>query len=116
MNSNFWQGKRSGALALTMLAAVVAVAGVVVPAQAQTFPVTFPAPTSFTSSSNPTYSTVAVAIGDFNGDGSVTAADLLGVTAATKQAYNLFADINGDGVVNTADTTIVKAREGATQH
>jgi hypothetical protein len=58
----------------------------------------------------------SVLYGDFNGDGVVTAADLLGVTAATKQAYNLFADINGDGVVNTADTTIVKAREGATQH
>ena len=70
MNSNSWQGKRSGLLALTLLAAVVAIAGVV-PAQAQTFPVTFPAPTSFTSSSNPTYSTVAVAIGDFNGDGKL---------------------------------------------
>jgi hypothetical protein len=70
MNSNSWQGKRSGLLALTLLAAVVAIAGVV-PAQAQTFPVTFPAPTSFTSSSNPTYSTVAVATGDFNGDGKL---------------------------------------------
>jgi trimeric autotransporter adhesin len=58
----------------------------------------------------------SVLYGDFNGDGAVTAADLLGVTAATKQPYNLFADINGDGVVNTADATIVKAQEGATQH
>jgi hypothetical protein len=58
----------------------------------------------------------SVLYGDFNGDGAVTAADLLGVTVATKQSYNLFADINGDGVVNTADTTIVKAQEGATQH
>jgi Bacterial Ig-like domain (group 3)/Dockerin type I domain len=58
----------------------------------------------------------SVLYGDFNGDGVVTAADLLGVTAATKQPYNIFADINGDGVVNTADATIVKAQEGATQH
>jgi hypothetical protein len=70
MNSNFWQGKRSGALALTMLAAVVAIAGVVVPAQAQTLPVTFPAPNTFTS--GPCCpSTVAVATGDFNGDGKL---------------------------------------------
>src|SRR5664279_6602292 len=41
MNSNFWQGKRSGALALTALAAVVAMAGAVVPAQGQILPVTF---------------------------------------------------------------------------
>jgi len=58
----------------------------------------------------------SVLYGDFNGDGSVTAADLLGVTAATKQSYNLFADINGDGLVTTADANIVKAQEGATQH
>jgi hypothetical protein len=58
----------------------------------------------------------SVLYGDFNGDGVVTAADLLGVTAATKQTYNLFADINGDVVVNTADANIVKAQEGATQH
>ena len=58
----------------------------------------------------------SVLYGDFNGDGAVTAADLLGVGAATKQSYNVFADINGDGVVNTADVTIVKAQEGATQH
>ncbi len=58
----------------------------------------------------------SVLYGDFNGDGVVTAADLLGVTAATKQSYNIFADINGDGVVSTADATIVKAQQGATQH
>jgi hypothetical protein len=58
----------------------------------------------------------SVLYGDFNGDGSVTATDLLGVTAATKQSYNVFADINGDGVVNPTDANIVKAQEGATQH
>jgi hypothetical protein len=49
MNSNFRQGKRSGPLALTMLAAVVAFAGPGTPTQAQTFPVAFPAPTTFVS-------------------------------------------------------------------
>ena len=58
----------------------------------------------------------SVLYADFNGDGAVTSADLLAVTAATKQSYNLFADLNGDGVVNTADTTIVRAQQGATQH
>ncbi len=69
MNSNFWQGKRSGALALTLLAALVVIAGVV-PAQAQTFPVTFPAPSTFTS--GPCCpSALAMATGDFNGDGKL---------------------------------------------
>ncbi len=58
----------------------------------------------------------SVLYGDFTGDGVVTAADLLGVGAAEKQAYNVFADLNGDGVVNAADVTIVKAQQGATQH
>jgi len=58
----------------------------------------------------------SVLYGDFNGDGAVTAADLLGVTESISKPYNLFADINGDGVINTADATIVKAQEGATQH
>jgi hypothetical protein len=57
----------------------------------------------------------SVLYGDFNGDGAVAAADLLGVTAATRQSYNVFADINGDGVVNMADANIVKVQQGAMQ-
>src|ERR1017187_4434166 len=71
MNSNYWQGKRSGALTLTLFAAVVAIAGMVVPAQAQTYPVAFPSPTTFTSSLATANSSVAVATGDFNGDGKL---------------------------------------------
>jgi hypothetical protein len=71
MNSNYWQGKRSGALTLTLFAAVVAIAGMVVPAQAQTYPVAFPSPTTFTSSLATSNSSVAVATGDFNGDGKL---------------------------------------------
>jgi hypothetical protein len=57
----------------------------------------------------------SVLYGDFNGDGVVSAADMLGVAAAEK-AYNTFADLNGDGVVNATDLAIDKAQQGATQH
>jgi hypothetical protein len=58
---------------------------------------------------------LSVLYGDFNGDGVVTAADLVGDNFATKGAYNVIADINGDGVVNVTDVTIIKTRQGATQ-
>jgi VCBS repeat protein/centrosomal CEP192-like protein len=71
MNLNSWQGKRAGVLALTMLAAVVAIAGVV-PAQAQTYPVAFPAPTTLAvGCATCSSSAVSVATGDFNGDGKL---------------------------------------------
>jgi hypothetical protein len=57
---------------------------------------------------------VRVLQGDFNDDGGVSSADLVGVNAATKLAYNIFADINGDGVVNSSDITLVRAKIGAT--
>ena len=49
MNSIDRQKKHSGmaAIALTMLAAVVILAGTVIPAQAQTYPVRFPDPSTF---------------------------------------------------------------------
>ena len=73
MQSNHRQGIRSGTSAglLTMLVAAVIFAGAAVPAQAQTYPVAFPAPTTFTLGPNATSSTVAVATGDFNGDGKL---------------------------------------------
>jgi len=73
MNSNNCPGKPavSTALALTLLAAVAAVCGIVIPAQAQTYPVAFPAPTTFTSAATANQSAVAVATGDFNGDGKL---------------------------------------------
>ena len=55
-----------------------------------------------------------VLLGDFNDDGAVSSADLVGVNNATIAPYNLFADINGDGVVNTADVLIVRAKIGTT--
>lgn len=50
--------------------------------------------------------------GDFNDDGGVSAADLVGVNNAQLGAYNIFADINGDGVVNAADVQAVRPRIG----
>jgi uncharacterized repeat protein (TIGR02543 family) len=50
--------------------------------------------------------------GDFNDDGSVSAADMVLVNNAASQPYNIFADINGDGVVNSADVLAVRARAG----
>jgi len=72
MNSNSWQGKRSG-LAVWMLAVMagVVMAGTALPAQAQTLPISFPAPTTFTSSLATSNSSTAVATGDFNGDGKL---------------------------------------------
>ena len=81
MNSNRRQGKRSGTIAITLtmlVAAMVMSTGVVVPAQSQT--ITFPAPTTFASAINPTYSTVAAATGDFNGDGKL---DVVNIDSAS---------------------------------
>jgi len=62
------------AMALTMLA-VILLAGLVAPAQAQTYPIAFPAPATFTAaycSSYPCDNSVTAAItGDFNGDGKL---------------------------------------------
>jgi hypothetical protein len=60
--------------------------------------------------------------GDFNDDGIVDAADLMGVNVARVEgafgievpAYNLFADLNGDGVLDAADVQIVRTQIGAT--
>ena len=48
-----------------------------------------------------------VLLGDFDGDGTVTYADVSSETNAETSAYNPFADINGDGVVNIYDVIIV---------
>jgi photosystem II stability/assembly factor-like uncharacterized protein len=53
-----------------------------------------------------------VLYGDFNGDGVVSAADMVGVNIARSQAYNIFADINGDGVVDINDVQVVRRQIG----
>src|SRR5260370_30592038 len=72
MKSNHLQRNPTGmkTMLLTSLAAVVMFAGSV-PAQAQTYPVAFPAPTTFISTSNASFGAVAVATGDLNGDGKL---------------------------------------------
>ncbi len=72
MNSNSWHGRRSGAIALTFtkLATLAVFAGLVVPAQAQIFPVAFPAPVTFATGPC-CNSVISMATGDFNGDGKL---------------------------------------------
>jgi len=50
--------------------------------------------------------------GDFNDDGVVSAADLVGVNNATVAPYNIFADMNGDLAVTVADVQVVRTRIG----
>jgi hypothetical protein len=77
MKSNHRQAKHPGAMAvlLTVLAAIVMFAGVLVPAQAQTYNINFPAPTTFTATYCSSYpcdnSVTAATTGDFNGDGKL---------------------------------------------
>ena len=71
-----YRNKQPGmaALALTMLAAVVVLAGIAIPAQAQTYPPAFPHPTTFLLNNDVSGSISpiqAAAVGDFNGDGKL---------------------------------------------
>ncbi len=50
--------------------------------------------------------------GDFNGDGVVSAADMLGVNDEVGLAYDVWADINGDGTVDVNDVKAVRAKIG----
>jgi hypothetical protein len=63
------------AVSLTMLIAGVIFIAVAVPAQAQTYPIAFPAPATFTAAYCGTYpcdnSVTAATTGDFNGDGKL---------------------------------------------
>ena len=56
--------------------------------------------------------TLKVLWGDFNDDGNVTSADMVGVNNASVTPYNVFADANGDGIVNVADVQTVRSRLG----
>jgi hypothetical protein len=59
--------------------------------------------------------TIKVLWGDFNDDGYVTSADMVGVNDAVSASYNIYADINGDGVVSLSDVQAVRARLGGSQ-
>jgi hypothetical protein len=61
---------------------------------------------------NPFDQDFKVLYGDFNGDGVVSSADMLGVYYATMQSYNSFADLNGDGVVDLNDIQIARSQIG----
>src|SRR5579863_300095 len=91
------QGNRSGIITvvLTVLAAVAMTAGTSLPAQAQTYPVAFPAPTTFASTGHCCPSTVAAATGDFNGDGKL---DVVNIDSGSDINVMLG---NGDGTFQT---------------
>ncbi|MBI3474978.1 MAG: VCBS repeat-containing protein [Acidobacteria bacterium] len=75
MTSNDLQTKYLRVLTRTIsIAAIVMCAGVL--AQAQTLPIAFPSPTTFAATPNCCPSTIAVATGDFNGDGKLDVVNL----------------------------------------
>lgn len=81
MNSIYRQVKHSGmaAIALTMLAAVVILAGRASALQAQTYPLAFPDPTTFVVNNDVSGSIApvnAAVVGDFNGDGKLDAVSI----------------------------------------
>src|SRR5271154_1604457 len=90
---------RAVAFALTVLTVIVILAGITSPAQAQTYPVAFPAPTTFDLHPVPSYGITGVAVGDFNGDGKL---DVLGVS---EFQYINVALGNGDGTFQAPITT-----------
>ncbi len=53
-----------------------------------------------------------VLFGDYNDDGVVSAADLVGVNNAMATGYTPFADLNGDGAVTILDLQLVRTRIG----
>ena len=51
--------------------------------------------------------------GDFNGDGVVTSADVVGINnVVASGVYNIFADLNGDGKVDSTDAAIARSQNG----
>jgi len=105
MNSHRQQGKRSGVIAtmFPMLAAMAMSVGLVVPAPAQTLPVSFPAPTTFASAGHCCPSTVAAATGDFNGDGKL---DVVNIDSGSDINVMLG---NGDGTFQTPTSQLIAA-------
>ena len=108
MNSNHDQGKRPRVMAMVLfvLAAVAMFTGVV-PAQAQT--IAFPAPTTFIADYCGSYpcgnSMVAVATGDFNGDGKL---DVLTLDGSADLNVMLG---NGDGTFQTPITLNISCQQ-----
>ncbi len=58
--------------------------------------------------------TMKILMGDYNDDGIVSSADLVGINNATVAPYDIFADINGDGIVNVNDVALARTRIGTT--
>ena len=54
-----------------------------------------------------------VLYGDYTDDGFVSSADFLGTLAASRGAFDLFADLDGDGDVDADDVRIARRRVGS---
>jgi hypothetical protein len=50
--------------------------------------------------------------GDFDGDGTVTSADVTDINNATMELYNLWADMNGDEIVDITDVKLARTTIG----
>ncbi|HEV2426130.1 MAG TPA: VCBS repeat-containing protein, partial [Terriglobia bacterium] len=92
---------RRAALLTSPVFAIVMFAGCFRPAQAQTYPVRFPAPTTFTAVGHCCPSVVAVATGDFNGDHKL---DVVNLDSGSDLNVMLG---NGDGTFQTPISTYI---------
>jgi hypothetical protein len=50
--------------------------------------------------------------GDFNGDGVVSSADMVGVNAEIPLTYDVWADLDGSGTVDANDVKIARSKVG----
>ncbi len=110
MNSIYRQVKYPGmaALALTMLAAVAILAGLATPAQAQTYPVRFPDPSTFIMNNAVSGSisyVQAATVGDFTGNGKLDVVSMENGGGVFELDVALG---NGDGTFGTAQNPVVQ--------
>ena len=109
MTLKFWQLRRPSVTTYTLvaLAFLTTILGAIVPAQAQTYNINFPAPSTFVATAQPNCpnctASTDVAVGDFNGDGKLDV-----VTLGNQNSLDV-AMGNGDGTFQTPVYTYIGA-------